>query len=339
MKPFPSLLLFGLFALSTGCTLIGKVSDAPEIEDPGVAEDEATSLEDEVQTIGDVARVLDLHSVKVEGIGLVMHLDNTGSDPALSSWRHMLMEEMKKREVEDTNAVLASPDTSLVLIRGYLRPGISNRDRFDVEVFLPDGSATTSLKGGWLMEARLSEGATVAGRSYTGRTYAKASGPVMVAPANESDEDKNHNALLRRGRVLGGGVSLTDRTLSMIMLKKHQTGPEVIRIGERINRRFSAYGRGAKQKEGLATPKTNKYIDLQVSPRYKHNLPRYLEVIQNLALEERPSQKDQSLAVLEEMLRHPTTARRASLRLEGIGADGIRVLKRVLDNPDPEVRF
>jgi len=339
MKPFLSLLLFGLFALSTGCTLIGKMSDAPEIEDPEVKQDEATSLEDDVLRIGDVARVFDLNSVKVEGVGLVMKLDGTGSDPALSAWHQILLEEMKKRDVADPNKVLASPDTSLVLIRGYLRPGISKGDPFDVEVFLPDGSATTSLKGGWLMEAHLSEGATVAGHVMTGRTYAKASGPVMVGPTSEGDEGKNDNAQLRRGRVLGGGASLTARTLSMIMLKEHQTGPEVIRVGERINRRFSAYGHGAKQKEGLATPKTNKYIELQVSPRYKHNLPRYLEVIQSLALEERPSQKEQNLAILEEMLGHPTTARRASLRLEGIGADGIRVLKRVLENPDPEVRF
>jgi len=39
--------------------------------------------------------------------------------------------------VDNPNEVLMSPNTSLVLVRGFLRPGTQEGDRFDVEVRIP----------------------------------------------------------------------------------------------------------------------------------------------------------------------------------------------------------
>ena len=93
----------------------------------------------------------------VEAVGLVTGLHGTGSDPGPSPQRAALLEEMQARDVANPNAVLASGNVSLVLIQGYLRPGIQKGDRFDIEVRVPSQSETTSLRGGYLLETRLAE--------------------------------------------------------------------------------------------------------------------------------------------------------------------------------------
>ena len=46
---------------------------------------------------------------------------------------------------------------SLVVVRGYLPPGVQKGDRIDVEVVVPPKSKTTSLRGGYLLHSRLRE--------------------------------------------------------------------------------------------------------------------------------------------------------------------------------------
>ena len=69
----------------------------------------------------------------------------------------MLLDEMQRRGVNNPNALLASKDVSLVLVRAILRPGIQKGDHFDVEVRIPASSETTSLRGGYLLETRLTD--------------------------------------------------------------------------------------------------------------------------------------------------------------------------------------
>ena len=58
-------------------------------------------------------------------------------------------------------------------------------------------------------------------------------------------------------------------------------------IGKAINQRFYTFDAGVKK--GVANPERDNYLELAVSPRYKHNLARYLRVIRNIALRESPS--------------------------------------------------
>jgi len=111
----------------------------------------------DIPVVGDWAVPYGLDPVRIEGVGLVTGLDGTGSDPKPSSHRQMLLSEMRVRGVENPEAVLASPNTALVLVRGYLPPGVQEGDRFDVEVRVPAQSETTSLRGAWLLETSLKE--------------------------------------------------------------------------------------------------------------------------------------------------------------------------------------
>ena len=54
------------------------------------------------------------------------------------------------------------------MVRGVLRPGIQKGDHFDVEVRIPSQSDTTSLRGGRLLEVRLTEVAVLGGQVHQG---------------------------------------------------------------------------------------------------------------------------------------------------------------------------
>src|SRR5215470_17062353 len=98
-----------------------------------------------------------MNYVKVEAVSLVTGLSGTGSDPPPTPQRAALLAEMQRRNVANPNEVLASPNTSLVLVRAFLRPGLQEGDRFDVEVRTPTQSETTSIRDGWLLSTRLTE--------------------------------------------------------------------------------------------------------------------------------------------------------------------------------------
>ena len=203
---------------------------------------------------------------------------------------------MQKRGVRYPNTLLRSDDTALVQVRAVLRPGIRKGDHFDVEVKSPDDADVTSLRGGWLLDSRLTEVAVLEGRWTEGHVFAAAKGPILVDPNIDAETDPQS---LLRGRILGGGVAAKDRKLGLAII----TRPDFVlskSLGDAINRRFYAYDR-AGMKAGVATPKTDDYIELTVHPRYQDNVSRFMRVVRSVAVSERP---EETIARLESLQRH-----------------------------------
>src|SRR5262245_34469824 len=98
-----------------------------------------------------------MNYVKLEAVSLVTGLNGTGSDPPPTQQRAALLAEMNRREVDEPNRLLASGDTSMVLVRMFLRPGIQKGDKVDIEVRVPTNSETTSIRNGYLLSTRLTE--------------------------------------------------------------------------------------------------------------------------------------------------------------------------------------
>jgi flagellar basal body P-ring protein FlgI len=326
MKLCSSALIVVVFLLAAGCAGPAVRSQSPE--------DTAAALESQTRLIGEYAAPYGMNYVKVESVGLVTGLAGTGSDPAPSPLRAALEAEMRTRGVTNTGAVLASPNTSLVVVRGYLPPGVQKGDPFDVEVLLPAQSETTSLRGGWLMENRLGESAMIGGRIREGSLLALAQGAIMVDPSAKGEEDR---PLLTKGVVLGGGTALKSRTLGLVLPDDKKSVRTSAQIGAAINKRFHSFEHGIKQ--GVATPKTDEYIELTVHPRYKDNLARYMRVVRSVATFETASQQVQRIELLDRQLHDPVTSSMAAIRLEAIGKEGVRVLKKGLDDSDAEVQF
>jgi flagellar basal body P-ring protein FlgI len=313
-----------------GCTspLIRGQSPA-EVQD--LAADE---VQQGVLLVGDYCGGTGLEYKKLEAIGLVTNLDNTGSDPPPGPGRDYLLGEMQGREIENPSKVLQSPRVSLVQVTAWLPPACQKGDVIDVLVKVPKKSATTSLRGGWLMQARLREMMAASGKIRRGHESGLAQGNVVVDSIFNGKGDRLNEV---RGRVLGGGVSNMERNLGLIVRRDDVSIETTSVIGNAVNQRFYTFDRGHKR--GVAEPKTDKFVELLVPARYRNNLSRYVAVVRSVPMRETAWERAKRLEVLEQKLMEPTTAGKASLQLEAIGKDALPILKKGLASRDLEIRF
>ncbi|MFZ5831948.1 MAG: flagellar basal body P-ring protein FlgI [Planctomycetota bacterium] len=320
--------LTGILVFLAGCSAFDNLSfrsQSPEEEDSQAKSPRVT---------GDLVVPYGMHPVRIEGISIVTGLNGTGSDPAPSPQRSVLIDEMQTRGVEQPNALLASKSVAMVMVQGYLRPGIQKGDRFDIEVRVPGRSETTSLRGGWLMQTRLKELAVLGNVVHEGHLLGLAEGPVMIDPSADSRKDQ---VMATRGRVLGGGVATKSRDLGLVLKPDHQNVFNSDRVATVVNKRFHTFDRGIQI--GVAKAQTDKFIKLIVHPRYKDNISRYFRVLRAVALKETAQEQMDRIRRLERELCDPHTAAAAALELEAIGKPGIEALKTGLKSSNTEVRF
>ena len=77
------------------------------------------------ETVGDLAYIVSSGEIKLEGVGLVVGLDNTGVDPPPSWYREKLVDEMRKAGVENPNEMLEDPRCSMVIVRLTIPTGVT----------------------------------------------------------------------------------------------------------------------------------------------------------------------------------------------------------------------
>ena len=313
--------------VAVGCAGPAIRSQSPELE-------ALAQLEADTKLVGDYTAPWGLNAKRIERPALVTGLADTGSDPPPGPQRQTLLADMQSRGVIEPNALLAARSTSLTWVHGYLPPGVRKGDRFDVYVEVPPDNDTTSLAGGWLMETRLAEMAVIGNAIRDGHELGIAEGPLLVDPVSGGTLDSKSRI---RARIPGGGIALTDRDLGLILAADHRSFAMSKRLGDWINRRFHAVIKGVKR--GVATPKTDRYIELEVPPIYRHNLARYVRVVQSVAVIEPTGGRHARMQLLARQLTDPVTAPVAALRLEAIGKEAIPTLREALDSKDPEIRF
>src|SRR5205085_759917 len=120
-------------------------------------------------------------------------------------------------------------------------------------------SETTSLRGGWLMPARLRQMEVLGGSVHLGNVDGLAQGDVLVDAVFEGTSDK---ILETRGRVLGGGTSAISRELGLAISKGDASIRISTQIGKAVNQRFFAIEAGVKK--GVAIPQRDNYLALAV---------------------------------------------------------------------------
>ena len=323
--------------LAAGMAMIGLGASAGCSGTPFVrsqSPEDADSPANNVRLIGDMASPSGMYAQMIQAVGLVTGLPGTGSDPPLSPQRAALIAEMEKRGVANPNQVLASPETELVEVIGYLWPGVQKGDHFDVIVRVPAKSECTGLRDGWLLDCRLREIQLLKGAYYDGKPLGQASGPILVDPLADGEDNR---ARITQGQILGGGVVTESRKLGLVIHPEYQNVMTSAQIGNAINRRFHSFSAGIKQ--GVAVPENDKHIELTVFPRYKENIERYMRVVRSLPLRESASEQLARVALLERMLLDPITAADAALKLEALGKDGVKSLKKGVESKKREVRF
>ena len=326
------LLAVPLLLLPSGCMRTWYTTASQELEE---LTDSDPLDEKETIVVGDLAGPYGMRPFKVESIALVTGLRNTGSDPAQSPQRDILMGEMKRRDVANPNAILASPQTAMVFVRAYLPPGVRKGDRVDIDVITPNRSETSSLEGGWMMPTRLTEMAVLEGRLQTGHDRGMAQGYVLTSALLEGSEDP---IALKRGRILGGGVALQSRPLGLALRTQHKSVRNSSLIAATVNRRFSIFDE-ANIKRGVAEAKRDNYIELAIYPSYRNNLWRYVRVVSEIPLKTGKGGQIELLESLRRQLLEPASSSRAALKLEAIGKEGIPTLEAGLQSDNQEVRF
>ena len=172
-----------------GCGLAGKQTITPAVSETGPG-----------RTIGSLAEIVGFEPVAVEGYGLVAGLAGTGSSqcpPELRTYlQQYILRQLSKTSKLSAEELIESEDTAVVRIVGFIPPGASSGQRFDVKVSALPATQTTSLAGGYLYTAELSP-YTKLGKST--RILATAQGPIF------NDFAGGEGATEKTGYVLGGG--------------------------------------------------------------------------------------------------------------------------------------
>ena len=289
---------------------------------------------EDVKYIGDICRFWGLNYAKVETVGLVRNLKGTGSDPDNNNQRKFLIGEMKAHRVDNPDEVLASKNTSMVLLKGFIPPGCRKGEKFDILVGTMPRSKTTSLANGYCLQTHLRPVTQLGSRTRMGHNVGKSGGYILT---NQHFDDANTHRAKVQGMILGGGVATTDRPIGLAIQSEESSVRLSTRIANAINARFSVYNEGAKV--GVATAKSDRNVELMVPEEYKHNLGRFVRIVLSIAYQYPKTSKAERVEKLEQQLNQPAFARQAAMRLEAIGEDATGALRRGLNHGDAEVRF
>jgi flagellar basal body P-ring protein FlgI len=282
------------------------------------------------ETVGDLAFVVSRGEMKVEGVGLVVGLDNTGVNAPPSWQRKQLVDEMSKAGVEKAEKLLENSQVSMVIVRLTIPIGVTPKDRLDAQVEVPQGCATKSLAGGYLLMTRLREVMIAGGSPKGGPEMALAQGPVMIGtPAKPNDP--------KVGRVLGGGMAKKDYPFTLVIKENRESVRTSKMLETVINERFHQTEDG--HQKGAANAKTPSYLELKVPPLYHQNQHHFFRVVQLLQMIETPELRARRIAAWSKDLADPTTAGVAAMKLEGIGPPAIESLQAALKNRNVQVRF
>ncbi len=282
------------------------------------------------ETIGNLAYIQSHGMIKLEGVGLVVGLDDTGADPPPSFHRTRLVEDMRKAGVENPNKWLKDPKVSLVIVRMSVPSGANPKDRIDATVELPAASGTKSLAGGYLLECRLREVMIAKGEAHDGADFAFVKGPVMTGTPTDPTG-------LKAGSVLGGGRIRRDIPFQLILNDSRKSFRTAALVEKVVNQRFPET-KGVNQK-GSAVAKDFQRLVLNVPSVYHQNQDRYFRVVKLLPVVDSPALRVQRMAVWSRDLLDPSKAGIAALQLEGLGGDAVEALKPGLESPNAEIRY
>jgi hypothetical protein len=299
----------------------------------------------EIETVGDITSLAEMtmNPQQVSGVGLVEGLDGTGGGAPPGMFRKRLEHDLAAQRVPDVQGLLSSRNTAMVLVSAMVPTGSHRDDPVDIDVSLPPGSHTTSLRGGRLRPCFLYDFNTTGqglrpdfdlgfgpNQLLWGHARVRAAGPLVVG-LGEGDATTG----LRQGRIWGGGRCTGPRVIGLLLNEDRWSGPVAQRVADRINETFHSDTVGGE----IAHAQTKQVVLLSVPPQYHLNLPHYLRVVALIPLSSSHEVQVSYRRRLADQLLDPAHAVGAALRLEALGVESIDTLKHGLQSDHPLVRF
>jgi hypothetical protein len=325
--------------LAVGCTV---TEPSNRMLDYGVSPEAASLVGSAAfrDTIGSYTFWDGLAPMPVRGYGLVVGLGKNGSTTCPPAVRDSLVQSMLKQQgaaggrVDLTQIrpeqLIADPDTAVVIVRGEVPPGAVAGTRFDVGVVAVPGTQTRSLRGGRLFTSELEVfRETAAGRSISGKTIGRASGPLFVNPFADGDADSGIDPL--QAVVILGGRTTAPRDLRLVLGRPSYATAQ--RIQDRINSRFP----GEQRTANAVSPS---YIDVRVPREFHQDTAHFLGLVRALYLNSDPGfEAARARELGEEMLQPAAPHALIALCLEGLGRAAASVLRPLYAHDRDHVSF
>ncbi|WP_246114247.1 HEAT repeat domain-containing protein [Rubripirellula tenax] len=280
-----------------------------------------------------------MQAIQVDGVGAINGLVGTGGPADPSIFREQLLEEMKRRDIEDPNHFLESPDTALVRVQATIPPGARRGDPLDLRILAPKESRAEDLGGGWLLDTRLRQQMAVQKQLMQSsvrqsEVLATGTGPILTRAAYSPSQDGN---LKIEGNVISGGVVQVSRKLALILRPQYRHVAMSSGIAAAINRRFFFFD--GTTRRGIAEALEDDFVQLEVHPRYRDSIPRMMEVVRAIGIEPENSDTQKRLTTLGTKLASPATSADAALQLEALGESAVPTLLEGLKTSNPELKF
>ena len=281
------------------------------------------SLGDLGATIGSLARFLVPELIPVEGIGLVVGLEGTGSaecPPQIRAYlKQYILRQLPAKTRLDVDEFINNPNTAVVSVQGLI-PEIASRNQyFDVRVTALPNTQTTSLDGGRLFTTELK----MLGRfGVDTRILADVEGPIYIDKIDNSQEDK------RTGYILAGGKVLDEYKI-ILTLHRPDFGM-ANRIRNRINGRFD---------DAAAKAVSSDMIEFIVSPKYREQKQRFISIISAMYLDQEPTINSKRISAFVKRLSGSQDKYSSEVALEAIGNECLNELGFLLESYDEKTRF
>jgi hypothetical protein len=323
-------------ATASGCSMLRGKSEG---EDDGAALQELMKVPQAPDLVREAAISQGLNFIRIDGVGAITSLAGTGGPADPSLYRDQLIEDMKRREVDDPNHFLESNDTALVRVRAIIPPGARRGDPLDIRVVAPSESRATDLHGGWLLESRLRTEIAVAKQLMQSsirqsEVLATATGPVLTRATYSPLQDASPKV---DGIVISGGRVQEPRKLALLLRPKFRHVAIATAISTAVNKRFFFFD--GTTRRGIATPREDDFIEVDVHPRYRDNVARMMEVVRAVGVKPEGSHTQKRLSDLATRLAVPATSADAAIQLEAIGDGAVPTLIEGTKSSNPELRF
>lgn len=315
--------------------MAGGCNSTPESAAPDAAPSATyTGPEYLYNTIGSLAAINNNRDQLVSGYGLVVGLEGTGSSEVPEALRQWLINEMVKKGVGKNayqeilpmgpEALLASEDTAVVRVVGYIPPGAVKGSRFDLLVTAAD-STTTSLVGGRLWTCSLSAGSANPEQFYL-TPLAEGRGPIYLDPTDH-EPDANQAFELRPERrtalVVSGGEVLTTRNFEIVLNQSSRIRAGI--IADRINERYRKAPSDPLPTANAISPLV---IQLNLPERFADRPQDFVRLIAHTFIDrDRGFVPYQTRELAEQLIESPSQSESVMWAWKALGPNATKVLR------------
>jgi hypothetical protein len=281
------------------------------------------SSKDLDSTIGSLTKIFVPEPIPVEGLGLVVGLEGTGSTecpPQIRAYlRQYILRQLPAKTRLDVDEFINNPNTAVVSVQGVI-PAIASKNQYiDIRVTALPSTQTTSLDGGRLFTAELKMMGSLGVKT---RILADAEGPIYIDKIDSAGIDN------KTGYILAGGKILDEYKI-ILTLHKPDFGM-ANRIRNRINGRFD---------DAEAKAVSSERVEFIIPPKYKEQKQRFVSIVTAMYLIQEPAINNKRINTYVKGLSGSQDKYSNEVALEAIGNECLEELGVLLESSDEKTRL